>query len=200
MKRTATIIVLLAGLAVVSILKTASAQDTSAVNIPLKAGTVSTNSSGSIAICLNPNTFNEEPCTTKNVLAVPLTILNVGTVTGDGQGHGCQSVTAVVSNFPVDASPPDVTPNENTVIKITDYDPRTSTGDNTFTTYIGGHCVGAYFDKTGATLNSSGTGHFVVSENGNRVDGIVTSLTNPTNSIGDFSLHTVNHALVTTNP
>jgi hypothetical protein len=30
-----------------------------------------------------------------------------------------------------------------------------------------------------------------VSENGNRVDGLATKLTNPTNSIGDFSLYTV---------
>jgi hypothetical protein len=55
---------------------------------------------------------------------------------------------------------------------------------------IGGKKL-ASFDKSGATLNSRGTGHFVASENGNRIDGIVTSLTNPTNSIGGFSLSTV---------
>jgi hypothetical protein len=42
--------------------------------------------------------------------------------------------------------------------------------------------------------------HLVVSENGNRVDAIVTSVTNSTKSIGDFSLYAVSHLQVTTNP
>ena len=67
------------------------------------------------------------------------------------------------------------------------------------TTYTGGHCNGASFDRTGATVASKGTDHLVVSENGNRVDAIVTSVTNSTKSIGDFSLYGVSRLQVTTN-
>jgi len=181
--------------------QTALAQSTgTGVNLPLKAGQFSTTTTGSVAICLNPTTFVEEACTTTGALAVPLTVVSVGNGTGTAQGRGCESIVETDSNFPVDASPPFVAPNEHIVFTITHYDPTTGAGNDSFTGYVGGHCNGANFDSTGATKISSGTGHFNVSENGNRVDGLATKLTNPTNSVGDFSLYTVNHLLVTTNP
>jgi hypothetical protein len=181
--------------------QTALAQSTATgVNLPLKAGQFSTTTTGSIAICLNPTTFVEEACTTKGVIAAPLTVVSVGNGTGTAQGTGCESIVETDSDFPVDASPPLVTPNEHIVFKITDYDLTTGAGDDSFTGNVGGHCNGANFVSTGATQVSSGTGHFNVSENGNRVDGLATKLINPTNSVGDFSLYTVNHLLVTTNP
>jgi hypothetical protein len=88
--------------------------------------------------------------------------------------------------------PPEVTTNAHTVGKITNYDPSTGTGDATFTGYFGGTCHGALFDKTGATEVSSGTDHFAVSDDGKRIDIILTKLTDPLNGIGDFSLHGVN--------
>jgi hypothetical protein len=124
----------------------------------------------------------------------------VGNGTGDAQGNFCASIVETDSDFPVDATAPFVTLNEHVVSKVTSYNPHTGTGNNTFIGYTGGHCVGASFDKTGATQVSSGAGHFTVSENGNRVDGLATKLTNPHNSIGDFSLYTVDRALVTSNP
>ena len=164
--------------------------------IPPPTGTFSATTTGSFAICLNPTTFVEEACTTRGVFAAPLTLLAVGNATGNTNG-GCESLVETDSDFPVDASPPLVTPNEHVIYRITDYDPNTGTGDDTFIGYVGGHCNGASFDKTGATKVSSGTTHFTVSENGNRVDGLVTKLTNPTNSIGDFSVYGVSRRLQT---
>jgi hypothetical protein len=179
--------------------QTASAQDTS-VNIPLRAGQFSNVTTGSLAICLNATLTVEVACTSKGAVAFPLTVLNIGNGTGDAQGNLCISSVETDTSIPPNIFPPIVTPNEHTVGKITDYDPHTGTGDDTFTGYAGGHCNGASFVKDGATKLSSGTGHFVVSENGNRVDGLATKLTNPIGSIGDFSLYTVSRALVPGNP
>ena len=177
-----------------------ASQKALADGIPIRAGTYSVTTTGSIAVCIKPTTpFPEEACTTKGVFVAPVTVLSVGHGTGDAEG-GCQSIVETDSDFPVDASPPLVTPNEHVTYTITDYDPNTGTGDDSFIGYVGGHCNGTSFDKTGATEVSSGTGHFTVSENGNRVDGLATKLINPTNSIGDFSLYTVSRALVPTNP
>jgi hypothetical protein len=180
--------------------QTVLAQDTSSVNLPLRAGQFSTVTTGSLAICLNAALTVEVACTSKGAVAFPLTVLNIGNGTGDAKGHVCISSVETDTSIPPNIFPPIVTPNEHTVAKITDYDPHTGTGDDTFTGYTGGHCNGASFDSTGATKISSGAGHFVVSENGNRVDGLATQLTNPTGSIGDFSLYTVDRALVPTTP
>jgi hypothetical protein len=96
----------------------------------------------------------------------------------------------------VDISPPFVSSNDHSVGKLLDYNPHTGSGDAAFIGYSGGHCHGAFFDKTGATKVSSGTVHFTVSENGNRLDSVVTKLTDPLDGIGDFSLYGVNRAQV----
>jgi hypothetical protein len=156
--------------------------------IPLPAGQFSSTLQGSFAICLNPTTFALESCSTSGVLAIPLSLLDNGAVTGDAAGNSCTTFTEVDSDLPVDASPPSVTANEHSVGTLLNYDSTTGTGDASFTGYTGGTCNGATFDSTGATEVSSGTFHFVVSEGGNRFDDVITKLTNGTGSIGDFSL------------
>jgi hypothetical protein len=116
----------------------------------------------------------------------PQTIATAGHV-AVGKNGSCETGTETVSDFPVDISPPFVTPFQE-VAMSTGYDPKMGTGDASFTTYVGGKCNGSSFDSTGATVISSGTIHFVVSDNGKRVDGVVTMLTDPTGGIGDFSL------------
>jgi len=179
----------------------ALAQDTS-VNIPLRAGISSVYGSGSLAICLNPKalpSFVEVSCGAKGAQAFPLTSAQVGTSIFNAHGIGCQTASTTTSNFPVDLSQPGVQ-TQIAVIKIRDYDPHTGAGDSSFIGYIGGHCNGANFDKTGATEINHGTAHFAVSENGNRVDAIITALQDPVGGIGDFSLTSVNRALVPINP
>jgi len=181
-------------------LATLTGQKAFAQSFPLKAGTFSSTVTGSLAVCLNPTTFALEACTTKGVLVAPLTVLSVGRGVGDAKGNACSSVVETDSDFPVDASPPLVTKNEHVVAKLTTYDPTTGVGDGTSTTYTGGQCKGASFDSTGATVASTGTFHDVVSENGNRADLIVTSVSNSTKSVGDFSLYVVSRLQTTVTP
>jgi hypothetical protein len=183
--------ILSAVLIVVGIQKTALAQD----NVPLPFGTYSITDTGLLTVCLNPTTFATEACTTKGVLAVPLSLIEVGTVTYDGKGHGCLSETATVAVFPADASTIPPTTNQNEVWTTTDYDPTNGTGDMKLTVYVGGHCIGSTFDKTGATLTASGTTHFAQSDYGRRIDLQYTSLTNPANTTGAISLHAVDRKL-----
>jgi hypothetical protein len=186
----ATLGIILAGFA--AIVSQNAIADGEQDGIPLPTGRYSSTVQGSLAICLNPNTFAEESCSTSGVLVVPLSVLDNGIITEDTQGNNCATVTEVDSNLPVDASPPTVTPNQHIVGKVLHYDSATGTGDGRFTTYIGGTCIGATFDSTGATRISSGTDHFVVSDGGERIDFILTKATNSADSIGDFSLSGTN--------
>jgi len=94
----------------------------------------------------------------------------------------------VDSALPLNSSPPTVISNEHVVSELVDYDPDTGIGDISFVVYAGGSCNGTSFDSTGSSQLSSGTANFVVSDNGNRFDDTITTLTNPTSSIGNFSL------------
>jgi hypothetical protein len=154
---------------------------------PPPNGSYSTTLSGSFAVCLDPTSFQEESCSTSKAQAFPVTVVNNGTAVALN-GTSCGSSVEVDSDFPVDISPPIVTTNETTTATVTDFNPNTDSGDESFTTYFGGSCNGSVIDTTGATQASTGTLHFVVSQKGTRLDSIVTALQDPNNSIGDFSL------------
>src|SRR5207245_4264808 len=96
------------------------------------------------------------------------------------------SVTETEAALPLGAAPPFVAAT-HFAGKVTSYDPRTGTGDKSDTSYFGGKCHGATFDSTGATVASTLTAHLVVSNDGQRIDGVDTSLTNPGGAIGGFS-------------
>ena len=74
------------------------------------------------------------------------------------------------------------------VFKTTSSNPATGTSDGTFINYSGGECDGPEFEKKGATEINRGTFHFVVSENGNSTDTVVTTLTDSVGDIGAFNL------------
>jgi hypothetical protein len=160
--------------------------------IPLSklAGGYASTVQGPFAICLDPKTFLEESCTTAGALVIPFTGSDVGRVTFDKKGNACGTYGQVLSNLPVDASPPQVS-TLNVTGKLLNYDPVSGTGDQSFTTYTGGQCNGATFDNTGATVNNTGTDHFVASGNGKRIDGIFTSVTDAVGGVGDFSVSIV---------
>jgi hypothetical protein len=160
--------------------------------IPLPRGGYSLNGQGSLAVCLDPNTFNFESCSTSGALVIPQSAPINGVETFDHQGNSCAAVTEVDTNLPVDASAPVVTPNEHIVIKVLNYDSATGTGDRHFTAYIGGTCDGATFDGADATQISSGSEHFVVSDGGKRIDYLVTKVTTATDFLGGFSLSGTN--------
>jgi hypothetical protein len=110
----------------------------------------------------------------------------VGNETNDKKGNSCETYTETDSDLPPDLSPPFVAV-FHTVGTVKSYDPATGSGDGTFTSYSGGKCVGASFNSTGATVNITGTFHFVVGKDGKRVDFLATSLTDPIGGVGDFS-------------
>jgi len=155
--------------------------------IPFPAGQFSTTLQGSFAICLDSTTFAGESCSTSGVLVFPQSTLQNGVITFDASGNSCSTSTAVNSNLPVDAFLQPVT-NQNSVNKVLNYDSMTGTGDASFTSYTGGACHGATFDSTGATEVSSGTVHFVATDDGKRFDFLITKLTDSIGSIGSFSL------------
>ncbi|HKN30926.1 MAG TPA: hypothetical protein VJY34_24865 [Roseiarcus sp.] len=191
--RYATLLVIVATFAAVL---TSNAADSQRGGIPLVVGQFSFNAQGTVGLCFfDPSTFTLEPCLTSGVLVVSAMGTDNGAVTWDND-HSCASYTNVQSLLPLGASPPMVTPNFTLVTTLVDYDPRTGTGDNTFTTYVGGKCNGATFDKSGpprAKEFSTGTEHFVVSGGGNRLDFVLKTLMVPpdaapsTNQIGSFS-------------
>jgi hypothetical protein len=152
------------------------------------AGTYSETVRGSYFLCL----AHAEPsppanCGSPGSTGVPINALAVGASTFNAEGNGCVTWTETDSDSPVDASPPTVFVVHQTA-QTTNYDPTTGTGDGNFTNYFGGKCNGSTFDSTNATVASTGTYHFVVTERGKRVESIVTSLTTPGGAIGDFSI------------
>jgi hypothetical protein len=168
-----------------------AADDEGQIPLSKLAGGYASTVQGSVAVCLDPNNFLEESCTTAGALVIPSTSSSIGKVTIDHQGNLCAEYSQVVSNLPVDATPPRLRA-INVAAKTLNYDPASGTGDWPFTAYTGGTCNGATFDSTGATVRGTGIVHFVASGNGKRIDGIFTADTDAVGGIGDFSLSTSN--------
>ena len=171
-----------------AVLQSRSAMAGGGGGIKLPSGNFSVVLQGSLAVCLNPSTFAEEACTTSGALVFPVTVLQTGALTIDDQGDFCGSPAEVDSALPPGTTPPSVATNLHSTGKLLDYDNTTGAGDSSFTAYAGGACNGSTFDSSGATQTASGTYHLVVAEDGKRMDLVVTQLTNPSNSVGTFSL------------
>jgi hypothetical protein len=145
------------------------------------------------AACFAPPTYTTAvSCTSPGAGVFPLSDVETGQVTFGPTGSGCQSSVAVAADIPPADTPPYVIP-FNAVRTLTDYNPATGTGDWAFTSYTGGRCRGAKFDNTGATVFTSGTEHFAISDEGKRVDFVVTSFFSGSGSssiaaYGDFTI------------
>lgn len=162
-------------------------------NTPLPTGQFSSRITGTLAICVNPKTFANEPCSTTGALAVPFGVTGTGYTTRDKTG-GCHTRTQMFSSQPPGAMAPTIDSKLHIPFKITNYDPTTGVGDLSYIGYDGGKCVGgSSFDSKGAIEIFTGTEHFAVSQNGKRIDGIITSLIGATNSFqyGSFILNQV---------
>jgi hypothetical protein len=159
--------------------------------IPLKAlaGKYADTAHGYFALCLDSASFPaavEISCAAATAVVFPQTVVDVGNETDDQHGTSCETYTDTTSDLPPDLSPPSVAV-FHTVATTTSYDPATGSGDGSFISYIGGKCVGASFNSSGMTVNATGTLHFVVGNDGKRVDFLATSLTDPIGGVGDFS-------------
>ena len=142
--------------------------------IPLPVGQFSVTLQGYAASCATSGGV-PEPCNASGVVAVPLSVLDYGTLTRDGAGNACSAHIAVLATFPVGAAQSQVI-KDYTSITVTNYDPATGTGDESWISYVGGACDGAIFNWAGATKITSGTFHFVVTDNGNRIESLFTSV------------------------
>jgi hypothetical protein len=61
------------------------------------------------------------------------------------------------------------------VATVAIYDPATGTGDQGVITYSGGMCNGASFEDKGATPTGTNFAHFAISNDGRRIDLVLTS-------------------------
>ena len=144
---------------------------------------------GTITTCFKPDFSATENCFTKG--AVPLSSsfgASVGEKTQDKDGNSCTKATGSFGLPAPLAAFPNVVVVFFSATKVTNYDPATGSGDESFTNYTGGKCIGSKFDSTGAIISQTGTSHFVASDNGKRVDLVVTTFTDPLGDIGAFDL------------
>jgi hypothetical protein len=115
-----------------------------------------------------------------------INIIEIGSTVRDKSGNACGTHTGVVNTVPP-AGAPQIAPITH-VMHVIHYDPSTGTGDMSLTEYFGGACNGAALNSTGATKVVDGILHFVVSNGGNRIDSIVTSLSLVGGSVGGYSI------------
>jgi hypothetical protein len=140
--------------------------------------------SGFFTQCFKPDFSATEPCSTHGAVPIVISAGTVGQKTQDKEGDACINFTGT---FATSGSPiPTTVIVFINVEKVTDYDPATGSGDVSATGYGGGKCIGSNFDSTGATIVTTGTAHFVASDNGRRVDSTVTKFTDAVGDIGGF--------------
>ena len=162
--------------------------------IPLPSGHFSDTRQSSMAVCVNPTTITQEPCSTSGAAVLADSTLQNGSATLDSAGNGCVALTEVDSFLPlaasssispsivakINTSPPFVETNEHQVFTLVDYDSTTGIGHRSVAVYLGGTCRGASFNRTGVTKVNVVIHQFVVSNDGNRIDFLSTSFSNPT--------------------
>ena len=90
----------------------------------------------------------------------------------DENGNFCGSATATSS--PTAGSPLPVEVTTRIVTGgLSSFDPIRAEGEVNFSVYEGGSCDRVVFESAGATLTTTGTAHVVVSDSGDRIDGVI---------------------------
>jgi len=153
------------------------------------AGKFETKGSGSETVCFNQS-FTEAVVCASAPHQVQFKLTAVAHNVRDAAGNSC-GVTSVSSAL-TDAAvavyaakfPNRTNVHRTNVSTTTSFDPKTGSGTASFRQYLGGSCIGAGFDSTGAVLTLTGTQSFMVSDSGNRIDTIVTSFSVVTSPFG----------------
>jgi hypothetical protein len=163
-----------------------SADGGDAIPLSKLAGKYASTGQGTITLCFKPDFSALENCSTMGAATAPGNFVLVGQSTEDKEGNTCSTAT---TTFGFLGSPSlGSEPYDHTVTKVTNYDPATGSGDLSGTHYTGGKCSGSKFDSAGATVAATFTQHFVASDNGERLDSVVTTLTNSVGYFGAFNL------------
>ena len=148
------------------------AQADDAVTLASLAGKFAGRGSGFFTFCFSAGL--QISCSSASpVSLVPYNETQISQQTRDAAGNGCEAFTRTYAPvFGTKSSANVATPHR--VFTGTSFDPTTGSGTASFNQYRGGNCVGAAFDKTGATLVDTGKVSFVASDSGNRIEFILT--------------------------
>jgi hypothetical protein len=151
------------------------------VTLASLAGKFEARGSGSETVCFNQSFTEAVVCASApHQVQFKLTAVAHGTLDAAGNSCGVISVSSALADAAAVAVYAAKFPNRTnvhrtTVGTITSFDPKTGSGTASFRQYLGGSCVGAGFDSTGAVLTLTGTQSFMVSDSGNRIKSILTS-------------------------
>ena len=155
------------------------AQANGGVTLASLAGKFETKGSGSYTVCFTDNFTTAVDCASARHQEVQFKVTTVSHGTRDAAGNFC--AVATLTSTPTDGPdygakfPARMNFTRTNVSTTTSFDPTTGSGSSSFSQYLGGRCNGAVFDTTGATLVSTGTQSFMVSDSGNRIETIITS-------------------------
>ncbi len=155
------------------------AQDDEGVTLASLAGNFAGRGSGIVTVCFSPGSVLPLiSCSSVSPLAVAVPFYENEIIhqTRDAAGNSCGVDTESFARV-LGTKNPAGTQIRTNVGTTTAFDPTTGSGTTSFSRYKGGSCIGAGFDKTGATLTSTGTNSYVVSDSGNRIEFIWTSYT-----------------------
>ena len=156
--------------------------DGGGVTLASLAGKFETRTSGSFTLCFNESFTEAVDCASALHQEVHFKVTSVGHGTRDAAGNGC-GVTSVSSTLTGTAVavyaakfPGRMNVQRTNVSTTTSFDPTTGSGTASFRQYREKSCSGAGFDTTGAVLAATGTQSFRVSDSGNRIESILTSI------------------------
>src|SRR5229473_226486 len=164
------------------------AQANGGVTLASLAGKFETKGGGSYTVCFTDNFTTAVDCASARHQEVQFKVTTVSRGTRDAAGNFC--AVATLTSTPTDGPdygakfPARMNFTRTNVSTTTSFDPTTGSGSSSFSQYLGGRCDGAVFDTTGATLVSTGTQSFMVSDSGNSIETIITSLSFVTSPFG----------------
>jgi hypothetical protein len=156
------------------------------------AGSFAGQGFANFGLCLNDD-FSLENCSSSATTQITAFIQDfTDQGTADTKGNSCYEF--VGSAAPVVPGPQAASIADTISVGVTtSYNPATGSGNTSFTQYAAGpgvSCNGSTLVNTAnAPVFGSGTSHFVVSNNGNRMDVAVLTDQDPTNSLAGVVVH-----------
>jgi hypothetical protein len=157
------------------------------------AGKFASKGTGVYTVCFNESFTTVVDCASAPHEEVPFNFTAVAHNIRDAAGNSCGVSTltstpadaaAYGTKFPGRVNFTRIDFTRTNVSTTTSFDPMTGSGTASVRQYHGGSCVGAAFDSTGAILTGTGTQSFMVSDSGNRIETITTSLSFVTSPFG----------------
>src|SRR5712692_1260648 len=156
------------------------------VTLASLAGKFASKGSVSYTLCFGTSFSALVDCASSPHQEVPFNVTAVAHNIRDAAGNSCGVTNLTLTDASVYGTkfPARINFTSTNVSTTTSFDPATGSGSSSVSQYRGGRCNGAVFDSTGAALVSTGTQSFMVSDSGNRIDTIITSLSFVTSPFG----------------